>query len=103
MCVSVAQAREAYRSLLALLPAELTAIDEPEEIATEYLYLHYGQLFIIWGTIERIVEWQPLLRNFSQQKIKAFVEQFRVVYIVPVTSSNVHFGKSCGCVLSAEQ
>ena len=42
--------------MLTLLPAELTAIDEPEEIATEYL--HYRQLFIIWGTIERIVEWQ---------------------------------------------
>ena len=33
--------------MLTLLPAELTAIDEPEEIATEYL--HCRRLFIVWG------------------------------------------------------
>ena len=31
------------------LPPELASIDEPEEIATNYL--HYHQFFLIWNTI----------------------------------------------------
>ncbi|KAH6905125.1 nuclear pore complex protein [Coprinopsis sp. MPI-PUGE-AT-0042] len=41
-------------SLLDLLPGELADISEPEEQATEYL--HYRQFFVIWETLEQVVE-----------------------------------------------
>ncbi|KAJ6546893.1 nuclear pore protein 84/107 [Mycena capillaripes] len=44
--------------LLVMLPLELASISEPEERATEYL--HYRQFFIIWDTLERVVECQAL-------------------------------------------
>ncbi|KAG6828732.1 hypothetical protein H0H92_006920 [Tricholoma furcatifolium] len=42
--------------LLDVLPPELAAIAEPEELATEYL--HYRQFFTIWETLDRVVECQ---------------------------------------------
>jgi nuclear pore complex protein Nup107 len=44
------------QTLLGMLPPELTTLDEPEERATEYL--HYRQFFMIWETLERVVEYQ---------------------------------------------
>ncbi|KAH7906565.1 nuclear pore protein 84/107 [Hygrophoropsis aurantiaca] len=44
------------RSLLEMLPTELTSIDEPEERAIEYL--HYRQFFNIWEILDRVVECQ---------------------------------------------
>lgn len=44
------------QSLLGMLPPELTTLGEPEERATEYL--HYRQFFMIWETLERVVEYQ---------------------------------------------
>ena len=44
------------QTLLGVLPPELTALAEPEERATEYL--HYRQFFMIWETLERVVECQ---------------------------------------------
>ncbi|KAJ6459798.1 nuclear pore protein 84/107 [Mycena vitilis] len=44
--------------LLVMLPLELASISEPEERATEYM--HYRQFFIIWDTLERVVECQAL-------------------------------------------
>ncbi|KAJ7063608.1 nuclear pore protein 84/107 [Mycena amicta] len=46
------------QKLLVLLPIELASIGEPEERATEYL--HYRQFFVIWETLERVVECQAL-------------------------------------------
>ncbi|KAF7323271.1 Nuclear pore complex protein [Mycena chlorophos] len=46
------------QKLLTLLPIELASIGEPEERATEYL--HYRQFFVIWETLERVVECQAL-------------------------------------------
>ncbi|TFK22529.1 nuclear pore complex protein [Coprinopsis marcescibilis] len=43
-------------SLLDLLPSELADIAVPEEQATEYL--HYRQFFVIWESLERVVECQ---------------------------------------------
>ncbi|KAI0294069.1 nuclear pore protein 84/107 [Multifurca ochricompacta] len=42
------------RSLLDMLPPELTVITTPEERAAEYL--DYRQFFIAWETLERVVE-----------------------------------------------
>jgi nuclear pore complex protein Nup107 len=41
-----------------MLPPELTTLGEPEERATEYL--HYRQFFMIWETLERVVEYQAM-------------------------------------------
>jgi len=46
------------KSLLGMLPAELSAISDPEERATEYL--HYRQFFNVWETLDRVVECQAL-------------------------------------------
>lgn len=42
------------RMLLHDLPEQLASIDEPEDIATEYM--HYRQLFHVWDLFERIAE-----------------------------------------------
>ncbi|KAF8900838.1 nuclear pore protein 84/107 [Gymnopilus junonius] len=47
---------QAAQNLLDLLPPELASIDDPEEIATEYL--HYRQFFLIWDSISQVTEWQ---------------------------------------------
>ncbi|KAF9530797.1 nuclear pore complex protein [Crepidotus variabilis] len=53
------------QSLLPLLPVELSSISDPEEIATEYL--HYRQFFVIWETIEKVVECQSEESTFMAQ------------------------------------
>jgi len=45
---------QAAVSLLDMLPSGLADIAEPEDKATEYL--HYRQFFVIWETLERVVE-----------------------------------------------
>ena len=40
------------RGVLDSLPEQLASIDEPEDIATEYM--HYRQLFYVWDLFERI-------------------------------------------------
>lgn len=47
---------QAALSLLEMLPSGLADLSEPEERATEYL--HYRQFFVIWETLERVVEQQ---------------------------------------------
>ena len=47
---------QAAQTLLGVLPPELAGISEPEERATEYL--HYRQFFVIWETVERVVDCQ---------------------------------------------
>jgi len=44
--------------VLAMLPPELASIDTPEERAIEYL--HYRQFFMIWETLDKVVECQAL-------------------------------------------
>ena len=64
---------QAAHSLLALLPAELTSIAEPEEVATEYL--HYRQFFVIWETIARVVDCQAeegtLVAHGASREVRA--------------------------------
>ncbi|KAF9244485.1 107-domain-containing protein [Melanogaster broomeanus] len=46
------------RNLLGMLPIELASIDEPEDLATEYL--HYRQFFNTWELLDRVVACQSL-------------------------------------------
>ncbi|KAF7294646.1 Nuclear pore complex protein [Mycena indigotica] len=57
------------QKLLVLLPIELASIPEPEERATEYL--HYRQFFVIWETLERVVDCQALETPQMNRSTKA--------------------------------
>ncbi|KAI0086032.1 nuclear pore protein 84/107 [Irpex rosettiformis] len=46
------------KSLLEVLPTELASIREPEERSVEYM--HYRQFFMVWETLNRVVETQAL-------------------------------------------
>jgi nuclear pore complex protein Nup107 len=65
------------QKLLVLLPLELASISEPEERATEYL--HYRQFFIIWDTLERVVECQALeTPQMNRNTRAAWLDDYRV-------------------------
>lgn len=60
-----------------MLPSELASIGEPEERATEYL--HYRQFFMIWETLERVVEYQALdVPNMNKETRLAWLGDYRV-------------------------
>jgi len=64
------------QSLLELLPLELTSIPEPEEKATEYL--HYRQFFIIWNTLENVVECQSQnLPGLDRERKAVWLNRYR--------------------------
>ncbi len=68
---------QAALSLLDMLPSGLANISEPEERATEYL--HYRQFFVIWETLERVVEQhgQHVL-GMSKGEETQWLSQYRV-------------------------
>lgn len=75
-CVGSGRVQVAQR-LLVMLPLELASISEPEERATEYL--HYRQFFIIWDTLERVVECQALeTPQMNRNTRAAWLEDYRV-------------------------
>jgi nuclear pore complex protein Nup107 len=60
-----------------MLPPELMTIADPEERATEYL--HYRQFFIIWETLERVVESQALeVQKMSRETTLAWLNDYKV-------------------------
>lgn len=60
-----------------MLPSELASIGDPEERATEYL--HYRQFFMIWETLERVVEYQALdVPNMNKETRLAWLRDYRV-------------------------
>ncbi|KAJ7273472.1 nuclear pore protein 84/107 [Mycena haematopus] len=62
--------------LLVMLPLELASISDPEERATEYM--HYRQFFIIWDTLERVVECQALeTPQMNRSTRAAWLEDYR--------------------------
>ncbi|GLB38465.1 putative nuclear pore protein 84 / 107 [Lyophyllum shimeji] len=64
------------QTLLGMLPAELAAIGEPEEQATEYL--HYRQFFIIWETLDRVVQSQALeIAHMNRETRLAWLTDYR--------------------------
>ncbi|KAJ7272963.1 nuclear pore protein 84/107 [Mycena rebaudengoi] len=66
------------QKLLVLLPLELASISEPEERATEYL--HYRQFFIIWDTLERVVECQALeTPQMNRNTRAAWLDDYRAL------------------------
>ncbi|KAG5649869.1 hypothetical protein H0H81_001706 [Sphagnurus paluster] len=66
------------QTLLDMLPVELAAIGEPEERATEYL--HYRQFFVIWETLERVVECQALeVAHMNRETRLAWMKDYRGV------------------------
>lgn len=46
------------KSVIEVLPTDLSTIRDPEERATEFL--HYRQFFMVWDALERVVETQAL-------------------------------------------
>ncbi|KAJ6620333.1 107-domain-containing protein [Mycena sp. CBHHK59/15] len=66
------------QKLLVILPLELASISEPEERATEYL--HYRQFFIIWDTLERVIECQALeTPQMNRNTRAAWLEDYRAL------------------------
>ncbi|GAW01814.1 nuclear pore complex protein [Lentinula edodes] len=66
------------QQLLNMLPAELAAIGEPEEQATEHL--HYRQFFSIWETLERIVECQALeVSDMNRDTRNAWLQDYKLL------------------------
>ncbi|KNZ76179.1 Nuclear pore complex protein [Termitomyces sp. J132] len=64
------------RQLLDMLPPELAAIGEPEEMATEYL--HYRQFFVIWETLDKVVESQALeVARMNRDTRLAWLDDYR--------------------------
>lgn len=71
------------QSLSALLPPELTAIAEPEGVATEYL--HYRQFFVIWEMLGRVVKYQAeestmAIHGPTREAKAAWVADYRVCF-----------------------
>ncbi|KAG6877257.1 hypothetical protein C0993_009026 [Termitomyces sp. T159_Od127] len=66
------------KQLLDMLPPELAAIGEPEEMATEYL--HYRQFFVIWETLDQVVESQALeVASMNRDARLAWLDDYRSV------------------------
>lgn len=63
--------------LLEVLPAELSSIREPEELATEHL--HYRQFFVVWESLARVVECQVLeTPSMTRDTRAAWLEDYKV-------------------------
>jgi len=60
------------RRLLLDIPEQLASIDEPEDIATEYM--HYRQLFHVWDLFERIAE-------ITRAEINELTKDIRVAWV----------------------
>jgi nuclear pore complex protein Nup107 len=56
---------------------ELTSIPEPEETATEYL--HYRQFFVIWDTLESVMECQSQnVPSLDRERKGIWLNKYRV-------------------------
>ena len=63
--------------LLDMLPAELSSIREPEELATEHL--HYRQFFVVWESLARVVECQALeAPSMNRETRVAWLDDYKV-------------------------
>ncbi|KXN92482.1 hypothetical protein AN958_07429 [Leucoagaricus sp. SymC.cos] len=62
--------------LLEMVPPDLASISEPEERATEYL--HYRQFFLIWETLEKVVECQSAhVPGLSKEETATWLAEYR--------------------------
>lgn len=63
--------------LLEMVPPELASISEPEDQATEYL--HYRQFFLIWETLEKVVEYQAAhVPGMTKEEHATWLAEYRV-------------------------
>ena len=68
------------QTVLGMLPPELSAIREPEELATEYL--HYRQFFIVWVALARVTECQALeATQMTKDTRMAWLSDYKVRFI----------------------
>ncbi len=68
--------------MLGLLPPELSSIREPEERAVEYL--HYRQFFMVWETLERVVECHALeVPQMTKDTRAAWLSDYKVRCTIP--------------------
>ncbi|KAG6852732.1 hypothetical protein C0991_009470 [Blastosporella zonata] len=65
------------KQLLDILPPELARVGDPEEMATEYL--HYRQFFVIWETLESVIETQAMEMACNRRKRELI--RVRQIYI----------------------
>ncbi len=65
------------KSVLDMLPRELSAIREPEERAMEYM--HYRQFFIVWDALERVEECEGVeVTHVNKDSRTAWLEDYKV-------------------------
>lgn len=73
-----------------MLPPELTTLGEPEERATEYL--HYRQFFMIWETLERVVEYQAKdVPGMGREARAAWLADYKVGFMVIMLWNSARF------------
>ncbi|KAG6856667.1 hypothetical protein H0H87_002044 [Tephrocybe sp. NHM501043] len=66
------------KELLDMLPPQLAMIGEPEEMATEYL--HYRQFFVIWDTLERVLEAQAIeVARMNRERRLTWLNDYRSI------------------------
>jgi len=65
--------------MLDILPEELVPIDEPEDIATEYM--HYRQLFFVWDLFERVadVSGKEIASELTKDAKVAWLNQYKAL------------------------
>jgi nuclear pore complex protein Nup107 len=60
-----------------MVPVELSAIEEPEARATEYL--HYHQFFDIWESLDKVVECQSAhVPGMNREEHATWLSRYRV-------------------------
>ena len=80
---------EIAKSVLDLLPRELTTIREPEERAMEYM--HYRQFFMVWDALERVVECEEIeVTHVNKDSRDAWLEDYKVCFLPKVTFPQEH-------------
>jgi nuclear pore complex protein Nup107 len=80
-CLDPASGRiQLAQRLLEMVPPDLASISEPEDRATEYL--HYRQFFLIWETLEKVVECQSAhVPGLSKDENITWLAEYRVSFI----------------------
>lgn len=83
-CLAASGRIQVAQKLLVMLPPELASFAEPEMQATEYL--HYRQFFVIWETLERVVECQALeVSQLNRDSKRAWLHDYKVRYLSLIT------------------
>ena len=69
---------EVAKTLLGVLPSELASIREPEERSVEYM--HYRQFFMVWESLNRVVETKALeASQMTKDTRAAWLDDYKVL------------------------